>query len=72
MQRSHPIYGDLVVSNELIDRGRWMIRDASVPLDTVIVLIDKGRTTEEILLQHTLILRADLIDIMMLHCLTGR
>ena len=72
MQQLHPVYGDLVVSDERLSRGRWMIRDASVPLDTVLDLIDEGWTVEEILQRHILILRADLIDIMMLHGLTGR
>lgn len=72
MQQLHPVYGDLVVSDERLDRGRWMSRDASVPLDTVLDLIDEGWTVEEILQRHILILRADLIDIMMLHGLTGR
>ena len=69
--QSHPIFGDLAVRDTRHPGGRWMIRNANVPLDEVLHLIDAGWDTTEILKRHVLLLRSDLVEITFLHALQG-
>ncbi len=63
----HPIYGDMVVRNPHFPASRWMVRNANVFLDDVLHLIENGWNTDEILKRHILLLRADLLEITMIH-----
>jgi uncharacterized protein (DUF433 family) len=71
MIRTHPAYGELVVSNSLVEGGKWMIRNSPVALDEVLDMIEEGFGTQEILMRHLLVLRADLVEITLLHALAG-
>lgn len=69
--QSHPVFGSLAVHDVRCPKGRWMVRNANVPLDEVLHLIDEGWDTAEILKRHMLVLRADLVEITFLHALHG-
>lgn len=69
--QSHPVFGDLVTRDTRYPGGRWMVRNANVPLDEILHLIDDGWDTPEILKRHFLVLRADLVEITLLHGLHG-
>lgn len=65
----HPIFGPLAVRDTRHPGSLWMVRNANVPLDEVLHLIDEGWDTAEILKRHVMLLRSDLVDITMLHAL---
>lgn len=72
MIRLHPDFGELVVSDAHVEGGRWMIRNTPVALDAVLDMINEGFSTQDILMRHILVLRADLVEITLLYAMISK